>query len=261
MTLSICLLQSELSWEDPASNREHFNKLLQGLPATDLVVLPEMFSTGFSMASGRLAETMDGATVSWMRDRAASLKAVLCGSLIIEDRGQFYNRFIWMPASGEAQWYDKKHLFRMSAEHENYSAGSERLVVTLQGFRICPQICYDLRFPVWSRNNNDYDLLLYVANWPAARRLHWRSLLRARAIENQSYVIGLNRVGVDGVDGVDGSGHAYAGDSLVIDFNGVDLADLQDAITVQQVTLDLAALQAYRQSFPAWRDADAFTLE
>jgi omega-amidase len=254
MTLNICLLQTELSWEDPAANREYFDSLLQDLAPADLVVLPEMFSTGFSMACDRLAETMDGATVNWMRLQAARLDCALCGSLIIQANGQFYNRFIWMSANGEVQWYDKRHLFRMSAEHQHYSAGTQRLIVSLQGFRICPQICYDLRFPVWSRNQNDYDLLLYVANWPAARRLHWRSLLRARAIENQSYVIGLNRVGVDGL------GAAYSGDSLVIDFNGVDLADLQAATTVQRVSLDRAALLAYRQSFPAWHDADAYLL-
>ena len=199
MSLRVTLVQSELAWEAPLENCRHFAELLKPLahhnPVTDLVILPEMFSTGFSMASKKLAESMTGPTVTWMREQASSLNSTLCGSVIIEADGRYYNRFIWMPPNGVVEYYDKKHLFRMSAENQNYTAGTARLVVTLNDFRICLQVCYDLRFPVWSRNNGDYDLLLYVANWPAARRQHWRSLLRARAIENLSYVIGSIELG------------------------------------------------------------------
>jgi omega-amidase len=258
MSLRVTLVQSELAWEAPLENCRHFAELLKPLahhnPVTDLVILPEMFSTGFSMASKKLAESMTGPTVTWMREQASSLNSTLCGSVIIEADGRYYNRFIWMPPNGVVEYYDKKHLFRMSAENENYIAGTARLVVTLNDFRICLQVCYDLRFPVWSRNNGDYDLLLYVANWPAARRQHWRSLLRARAIENLSYVIGVNRVGVDGA-GID-----YAGDSLAIDFNGLDLTDMGGEKGLASIQLERPALDDYRQRFPAWRDADDFQL-
>jgi len=258
MSLRVALVQSELAWEAPLKNRLHFAEMLKPLAqsnqVTDLIILPEMFSTGFSMASKKLAESMTGPTVTWMREQAFSLNSTLCGSVIIEADGQYYNRFIWMPPSGVVEYYDKKHLFRMSAENENYTAGTARLVVTLKDFRICLQVCYDLRFPVWSRNNDNYDLLLYVANWPAARRQHWRSLLRARAIENLSYVIGVNRVGVDG------TGIGYAGDSLAIDFNGLDMTDMGGDQGLASIQLERPALDDYRQSFPAWRDADVFQL-
>jgi len=258
MSLRATLVQSELAWEAPLENCRHFAELLKPMahhnPVTDLVILPEMFSTGFSMASKKLAESMTGPTVTWLREQASSLNSTLCGSVIIEADGRYYNRFIWMPPNGVVEYYDKKHLFRMSAENENYTAGTARLVVTLNDFRICLQVCYDLRFPVWSRNNGDYDLLLYVANWPAARRQHWRSLLRARAIENLSYVIGVNRVGVDGA-GID-----YAGDSLAIDFNGLDLTDMGGEKGLASIQLERPALDDYRQRFPAWRDADDFQL-
>jgi predicted amidohydrolase len=252
--LKISLLQTELAWEDPAANCRHLAAQMTGFDATDLVVLPEMFSTGFSMASVRLAETMTGPSVMWMQQQAASLDAVVCGSLIINADGHYYNRCIWMPADGNVQYYDKKHLFRMSNEHQHYSPGRHRCVVQWQGFRVCLQVCYDLRFPVWSRNQNDYDLLLFVANWPAARRQHWRSLLQARAIENQSYVVGVNRLGTDGY------GVTYAGDSLMFDFNGEPLADLTDQPSCPTLAIDMEPLRRYREAFPAWRDADRFDL-
>ena len=258
MSLSIAMVQTHLAWETPSENCQHFTAMLKSLaeaehPA-DLVILPEMFSTGFSMASKQLAEPMNGPTISWMREQACRLRATVCGSLIIQADGQFYNRFIWMPASGEVKFYDKKHLFRMSAENDNYTAGAARLIVTLNDFRICPQVCYDLRFPVWSRNNDDYDLLLYVANWPQVRRQHWRSLLRARAIENLSYVVGVNRIGVDG------AGISYSGDSMAIDFNGIDITDMQANDGLVMIQLEREPLTDYRQNFPAWRDADRFQL-
>jgi predicted amidohydrolase len=251
----ISLVQTVLAWEDPATNRRQLAAQMAELEATDLVVLPEMFSTGFSMASARLAETMTGPTVTWMRQQAESLDTVVCGSLIISDGGHCYNRFIWVPADGNLQFYDKKHLFRMSTEHQHYRPGKHRCVVQWQGFRVCLQVCYDLRFPVWSRNMNDYDLLVFVANWPASRRQHWRSLLQARAIENQSYVVGVNRLGKDGND------ITYAGDSLVFDFNGEPLVDLADKACCATLGLDRESLCRYREAFPAWRDADGFVFQ
>ena len=250
----ISLLQTALVWENPAENRRQLAAQMTVLEATDLVVLPEMFSTGFSMASARLAETMTGPTVTWMREQAESLNAAVCGSLIISADGHCYNRFVWMPADGNVEYYDKKHLFRMSSEQQHYSSGTRRCVVQWKGFRLCLQVCYDLRFPVWSRNQNDYDMLLYVANWPAPRRQHWRSLLQARSIENQCYVVGVNRLGTDGID------INYAGDSLLFDFNGEPLIDLLDTPGSATVAVNLESLRRYRETFPAWLDADGFDL-
>jgi len=253
-SLRISLVQTALAWEDPTANRRQLAAQMAELDATDLVVLPEMFSTGFSMASTRLAETMTGPTVTWMQAQAESLNAVVCGSLIISADGHCYNRFVWMPADGNLEYYDKKHLFRMSSEQQHYSPGKRRCVVQWKGFRVCLQVCYDLRFPVWSRNQDDYDLLLYVANWPATRRQHWRSLLQARAIENQCYVVGVNRLGTDGID------INYAGDSLLFDFNGTPLVDLLDTPGSATLAVKMEPLSRYREAFPAWLDADDFDL-
>ena len=248
------MVQTELSWELPEQNLARFDKLIGEETDADLIVLPEMFSTGFSMASARLAEKMDGATVSWMQGKAKSLQATLCGSLIIEEEGCYFNRFIWMPADGKNQHYDKRHLFRMSSENDHYTGGNNKLVVELNGFRLCPQICYDLRFPVWSRNDCDFDLLLYVANWPAARREHWSSLLRARAIENLCYVVALNRIGVDG------NAVEYSGDSVVVDYNGVTRLQMDSEDAISSIRLDKHALVEYRDKFPAYLDADQYNL-
>lgn len=253
--LTVTLIQTELVWESPEENRSHFDHLLNTGLDTDLIVLPEMFSTGFSMDSATLAESMDGPTVNWMRNKAALLGATLCGSLIIEDGDRYFNRFLWVRADGIIQHYDKRHLFRMSTENNHYSAGNEKLVVELQGFRICPQICYDLRFPVWSRNDGEVDLLLYVANWPQVRREHWIALLKARAIENLCYVVGVNRIGTDG------NGISYSGDSLAWDYNGVSLLEMASATDIASVTLDKNALAEYRNQFPAYLDADKYTIE
>ncbi|MEO7386676.1 MAG: amidohydrolase [Gammaproteobacteria bacterium] len=253
--MTITLLQTTLAWHDPAANRAHFGELLRNLPQpTDLAVLPEMFTTGFTMQTRAQAETMTGPTVSWLADLAQELGITLGGSLIVEESGAFYNRFIWMPPDGRHRSYDKRHLFRMAGEHEHFAAGSDRLVVDLKGWRVCPLVCYDLRFPVWSRGANAFDLLLYVANWPAARRSAWQALLPARAVENQCYVAGVNRIGTDG------QGVAYAGDSGVYDYLAQTLADLASAPGQATVTLGLDALHRYREKFPAWRDADPFTL-
>ena len=220
----------------------------------DLVVLPEMFSTGFTMSSGDVAETMAGETVTWMRDQAIQRALAIVGSVVIED-GQYFNRLVWMPPDGRATTYDKRHLFRMAGEHEHYTAGRERVVVTIGSWRVCVSVCYDLRFPVWLRCRNDYDLLLCVANWPAARQTAWNTLLRARAVENQCYVAAVNRVGTDG------NGVEYRGGSTVYDWNGTALAALAEGAdnpAVLYASLDLDAVRAYRQDFPAWRDADEF---
>jgi predicted amidohydrolase len=253
-TARIALVQTTLAWEDAVANREHFEAKLDTIDGADLIVLPEMFSTGFSMASEALAEPMDGPTVAWMQAQAASRDTCLCGSLIIEDGGHYYNRFLAVMPDGAITRYDKRHLFRLAGEHEHYSPGERRPTIALGPLRVFPQVCYDLRFPAFSRNNVGYDLLVYVANWPAARREHWRTLLRARAIENQCFVAGLNRVGRDGND-ID-----YSGDSVVFDFAGETLLDLGSHDAVGYAELDRDALAAYRETFPFWRDADAFEL-
>ena len=252
--INVALVQTELHWEQAGLNRQLLGKQIQTAQPGDIVVLPEMFTTGFSMRSDALAETIQGDTLKWMALQARSLDAVICGSLIIVDQGKFYNRFIWMPADGQHQFYDKRHLFRMSGENDHYSAGTDQLIINYRGARICPLICYDLRFPVFSRNKDLYDLALYVANWPAARRQHWLTLLKARAIENQSYIVGVNRIGRDGND-VD-----YCGDSLVVDFQGNTLLDMDKTPGLQRISLSLEKLATYRTHFPAWKDGDSFTL-
>jgi omega-amidase len=252
--LRVTLVQTALAWESPDENLVHFDSILNGI-STDLIVLPEMFSTGFSMSSATLAESMDGPTVKWMFGKARSLGAVICGSVIIEDGGRFFNRFVWMPPSGVFQHYDKRHLFRMSTENEHYTSGNSRQIMEIKGFRVCPQVCYDLRFPVFSRNDDAYDVLLYVANWPATRREHWRSLLKARAVENLSFVVGVNRIGVDGND-ID-----YAGDSVIHDYNGMALTEMASEDAVNTVILDLHSLVEYRKNFPAYLDADSYKID
>jgi predicted amidohydrolase len=253
--LRVTLVQSELAWQDPAANRHRLAVHFRGLVGhTDLVVLPEMFSTGFSMAAAELAEDMDGPTIDWMREEAAALGCVIAGSLIVRDGGRCYNRLVWARPDGSLEHYDKRHLFRLAGEQEHYAAGSRRLVVALKGWRVCPMVCYDLRFPVWSRSRGDYDLLLYVANWPQRRALAWSTLLRARAIENQAYVVGVNRIGKDG------NGTTYAGDSVALDFLGQPLSSEGGGDRVETAVLDLESLRAYRASFPAHLDADRFEL-
>jgi len=252
--LDVALVQAFLHWERPADNRDHLDALLDQARPADLVVLPEMFPTGFSMASKRLAEPMDGATVHWARAAARRLDAVLCGSVIIADRDRVHNRLLWVTPEGDVRYYDKRHLFRMSEEHRNYDPGSQRELFEINGIRVLPLVCYDIRFPVFCRNRNDYDVIVCVANWPAARREHWRTLTRARAIENQACMVAVNRVGRDG-NGID-----YAGDSAAIDHNGRVLVDVGADEAVARVRLDLAGQRADRDAFPVWRDADAFAL-
>ena len=253
--LRVTLVQAELAWQAPATNRRALAAHFRGLLGhTDLVVLPEMFSTGFSMDAEGLAETMDGPTVDWMREEAAALGCVITGSLIVRDGPHCYNRLVWARPDGTTEHYDKRHLFRLAGEQDHFAAGSRRVVTELKGWRVCPMICYDLRFPVWSRSRGDYDLLLYVANWPQRRAFAWSTLLRARAIENLSYVVGVNRIGRDG------NGVTYSGDSVALDFLGQPLSSEGGGDRVETVVLDREALASYRNSVPAHLDADRFSL-
>jgi predicted amidohydrolase len=254
-TLNVTIVQADLIWHHAAGNREHFTTVIDGLQnPTDLIVLPEMFTTGFSMDAPRLAEAMDGDSVNWMREMAASSNASVCGSLIISDGQQYFNRFICASPAGDLQCYDKRHLFRLADEQDHYAPGNELLTFDLKGWRICPLVCYDLRFPVWSRNRGFYDLLLYVANWPNRRHHAWATLLRARAIENLSYVAGVNRIGTDGND------IPYDGGSSIIDYLGADLANLGDQEGTASADLDLEKLTAFRERFAFHKDADNFTI-
>jgi predicted amidohydrolase len=255
--LRVGLVQADTVWEDAAANRLAIDRMTAGFDgAVDVVVLPEMFATGFSMQPERLAEPPLGPTMQWMQQLARRLDAAVVGSVITCVDGLHYNRLCWVTPDGLLGQYDKRHLFRMGGEDRHYASGREPLVIAWRGFRIAPLVCYDLRFPVWSRRREgyDYDALLYIASWPAPRRHAWRSLLVARAIENQAYLIGVNRVGADG------NGLLHAGDSVVHDFLGQPLVELDDRAGVATASLDLAALQAFRQRFPAQRDADGFTL-
>ncbi len=207
-SLLITIIQPQMAWEEKSVNLDHYARLISGMEgAKEIVVLPEMFSTGFSMAPDRLAESMNGISVQWMRDTAREHRIILTGSLIIEEEGHYYNRLIWMQPDGTHRHYDKRHLFGYADEDNHYTAGSRKLITQVKGWRICPLICYDLRFPVWARYapGSEYDVLLYVANWPQRRVVAWKTLLQARAIENQAYCIGVNRVGEDG------NGHGYPG--------------------------------------------------
>ena len=259
--MHITLLQPNLYWHDPVANRAMLEEHIFSLPEpTDLIVLPEMFTTGFTMDAHSVAEPMNLNTFRWMKQMAAQTGAVVTGSYVVQEQGRRYvNRLIWMQPDGQFDVYDKRHLFRMAGEDAIYTAGSQRIVKEWKGWRVCPLICYDLRFPVWSRNTQtpgqfDYDLLVYVANWPAVRRNAWNVLLQARAIENLSYVVGVNRVGQDG------NQHQYSGDSSVINFKGDILFRETDNEIVHQQTLSLDELRAFRSAFPANLDADAFTI-
>jgi predicted amidohydrolase len=257
--LRVTLVQAELAWLDPAANRERFaEKILPLAGTTDLIVLPEMFTTGFMMEPERWAEQANGHTVDWLRALAGKTQATITGSVATRDGDRYYNRLLWVAPNGAVSSYDKRHLFRMAKEHDHYSPGAERLIVELGGWRICPLVCYDLRFPVWSRNRpekGNYDVLIYVANWPERRRHAWQTLLRARAIENLCYCVGVNRVGADG------SNISHTGDSVALDFIGQPLSELSERPFVQTVSLNHQALIDFRRKFPAHLDADEFELK
>lgn len=254
--LKIALVQADLVWEDAARNRAKFEQLLsQVSPEADIIVLPEMFTTGFSMNPQPLAETMDGQTVQWMQEQARKKRAVVTGSVIIEEGGtRYYNRLIWATPDGELKHYDKRHLFTLAGEQHSYTAGEAQLLINYKGWKIMPLICYDLRFPVWSRNQFQYDLLLYVANFPDKRGFAWRHLLQARAIENQTYTIGLNRVGTDG------NGIYYAGDSMLVNYDGRIHTHLAPREMVQEVVIRKEPQDTFRQKLAFLPDQDRFTI-
>ena len=250
--LTIALIQADLIWEDHKANLTRFESFIDRVPNdVQLIVLPEMFSTGFSMQADRLAQTMDGSAVVWMVERAQATGADIAGSLIIKENASYYNRLIWAKPDGTLAVYDKRHLFRYAGEEKIYTSGKRQLLVNCHGWNIRPFICYDLRFPIWTRNiNNTYDAAIFVANWPERRAPHWNALLKARAIENQCYVAGVNRVGVDG------NGLCYQGDTSLIDPMGRSVATMRHNETIVTGVLSASVLADYRHSFPAWMDAD-----
>jgi len=254
MSLTITLVQSNLHWEAIDTNIAMFDQKLCDLPHTDVVILPEMFSTGFSMNVKPIAETMEGKAVKWMRATAQKINAALTGSLIIEENGAYYNRLLWVEPDGTMHQYDKKHLFSMAEEDRSFSAGKERIIIDYKGWKIAPFICYDLRFPVWARNTVDYDIAFYVANWPQKRSHHWKSLLVARAIENQAYVFGVNRVGVDG------SGFEYSGDTTALDPAGTLLYQKSHEEAIHTFTISKEHLTDVRKRLPFLNDRDSFVM-
>jgi len=253
--LSVTLVQCELAWENPEDNRRQIEALINTLTkATDLIVLPEMFTTGFSMNAVKNAETPGGQTQQWLQQLAQTHDCAVTGSIAVKENSGIYNRLLFATPD-QVHHYDKRHLFRMAGEDSRYQSGRERIVIPWRGWRINLQVCYDLRFPVFSRNRNDYDLLLYVANWPAERCMHWRQLLIARAIENQACVIGVNRVGSDA------NGLEYSGDSLAIAGDGVVIGDLKNDRGTAQLVLNGQSLRQYREQFPCHLDADDFQID
>jgi predicted amidohydrolase len=251
----VTLVQADTVWHDAAANREQLARMMRAeKSATDLFVLPETFSTGFSNEAVGTAEGMDGETARWLLATARALDAAITGSVQLRVGDRVFNRLLWADPDGTLRHYDKRHLFRMAREQDHYASGNQRLVVELKGWRVCPMVCYDLRFPVWSRNRGDYDVLLYVANWPSRRRSAWNALLRARAIENVCYVVGVNRVGKDG------NGASYSGDSVALDFLGQVLGGDRGGDFVETVVLDRESLATFRRDFPVHLDADDFEL-
>lgn len=287
MNLKITIIQSELHWENKAKNLAMFTEKIASITeATDVIVLPEMFTTGFTMNAKPLAETMNGEAIEWMKQQAKNKNAAIVGSLIITEKKLYFNRLIWVQPDGKVYHYDKRHLFRMANEHETFSSGNSRLIVEWKGWKICPLVCYDLRFPVWSRNKEFkvqslkfkvdlqsdnkarnlehetlnpkpvFDLLIYVANWPEARKEPWYKLLEARAIENQVYVVGVNRVGLDGKE------ISYSGNSAVIDPKGNAISNIATHQNhIQTIELNRQELEDFREKFPVGLDGDDFEIQ
>jgi predicted amidohydrolase len=254
--MKIALIQTSLIWENPTENRSHLAQKITGfMEDVDLIVLPEMFSSGFTMNPKAVAETMQGETVSWLQHLAKAKNCAITGSLVIEENANFYNRLVFVFPTGEINTYDKKHLFSLAGENEFYAAGKEKLVLEYKGYKICPLICYDLRFPVFSRNVENYDVLLYVANWPKPRVNAWDILLKARSVENMCYTIGVNRIGKDH------NHHEYVGHTQVIDFMGEYVLEPQEADAVFIVELNKAKLLETRKKLAFLNDKDNFQLE
>lgn len=269
--LKVTIVQTSPAWEDSDANLAHFSKKLVSIEplSTDLIVLPEMFTTGFTMNASKVAETMQGKTMEWLSKTAAQKKCVITGSIVIGEDGKYFNRLIWMRPDGTFEFYNKRHTFRMAEENMVYESGDKKLIVELAGWKICPMVCYDLRFPVWSRQphsdsyrnhrgalNENYDCLIYVASWPDKRIYAWRQLLIARAIENQAYVVGVNRIGKDGLD------IEYSGYSVVLNPKGEPISSTKpNAESIETVTLSYAELENFRNEFPVGLDADKFTIQ
>ncbi len=254
-TLKITLIQSKLHWENPTANRLLFSEKIKQIEEdTDLIVLPEMFTTGFSMNAKNLAEANEGETLQWMIAEAKNKNCALTGSVIITENNKFYNRLFFVYPNGDYKKYDKKHCFTLAKENEVYTAGEKRLIIDYNGWRICPLICYDLRFPVWARNTEAYDILLYVANWPKVRIQAWNTLLPARAIENMTYCVGVNRVGLDG------NKHEYTGHSAVYDALGTKISTAALNEFTETVILDKKHLEKNRKQLQFLEDRDSFIL-
>jgi predicted amidohydrolase len=254
MNLNVAIIQANLHWENKQENLNLFSNKIENISeVVDLIVLPEMFTTGFTMNPEKFAEEMNGETIGWMQKKANEKNCVIVGSFVCVSTKKYFNRLVWMRSDGTFEYYDKKHLFSMGDENKHYTAGEKRIIVELNGWKICPLICYDLRFPIWSRNNknNPFDALIYIANWPEKRSYPWKTLLLARAIENQCYVIGLNRIGNDGSD------INHSGDSAVINAKGEMISKIiTNEEAVEIVTLDRESLIEFRKSFPVLNDAD-----
>lgn len=259
-SLRISLIQSDLAWEDKDRNLANFSeKIFELRQQTELIILPEMFNTGFTMNAPAFAETMDGPTITWMQKQAAENRVILTGSLIIKEDNQYMNRLIWVMPNGELGYYDKRHLFRYAGEHNSFTPGKKRLIASVKGWKINLQVCYDLRFPVWARqqvknNEPEYDILIYVANWPERRSHAWKTLLCARAIENQCYCIGVNRVGIDG------NGIEHSGDSLIVGPLGEVLYHCNNKEDIFTLLLEKHELEESRKKFPFLLDADQFLI-
>jgi predicted amidohydrolase len=252
--INITLIQSDIIWEDKISNLKNYQEKIDKIESTDLIILPEMFTTGFSMNPKDISETMNGETIQWMKANASKMNSAICGSIIIEEEGKYFNRFIWVNPDGSIHQYDKKHLFSFAGENKNYTPGNKKIIIEYKGWKICPLVCYDLRFPVWSRNSEEYDLLIYVANWPTKRKLAWKSLLVARAIENQCYVIGVNRVGKDE------NNHYYSGESSLINALGETLYINSHVEDVYSTTITKYELNKIRKILPFLNDKDNFKI-
>lgn len=256
-SLTIALIQTHLSWENPTENRRLLNDKINAITTSvDLIILPEMFTSGFTMNASEVAETMDGETISWLKIKAKEKQTAIVGSLVISENDIFYNRLVFVEPSGNIIKYDKRHTFTLAGEHKVYTAGTEKVIVDYKGWKICPLICYDLRFPVWARNVENYDLLLYVANWPKVRVSAWNALLKARAIENMSYCVGVNRVGLDG------NKYEYSGHSAAYDVLGHRIDTIEEnQETTEIVILEKEHIKKYREKLNFLNDKDRFNLE
>lgn len=255
-SLAVAILQMDLVWEDPEANRQKIESMISGIRNADIIILPEMFTSGFTMNASAVAETMNGTSITWLKQLASEKQVAITGSLVISENGNYYNRLVFVEPNGNLTQYDKRHTFTLAGEHKVYTAGTEQLIINYKDWKICPLICYDLRFPVWARNISDYDLLLYVANWPKVRVSAWDALLQARAIENMSYCIGVNRVGLDG------NNYEYTGHSAAYDVLGHRIDSIPyEKEAVEVITLQKEHINKYREKLGFLKDRDSFNLE